>query len=252
MSHIISISKKCLSTILAVTVVSTSAFLASTEANAAITAYSFRPWLTASTLNEPPIAPNVVDYSNPTSYTNTISDTGYIRWDAPVGYTTYTEATASANISYQADLANGSFLASGSITSDVVHDYYNATAGHASSGFELFFTAESDYAYTLNVATSDTYYFRQLYSDNENLDISYAYAGSAPTHFSYTGTLRAGSNMHLLLDLYNLGVQTSGNYTLSLNLTPAPAPATVPVPAAAWLMGSGLLGLIGVARRHAA
>lgn len=33
---------------------------------------------------------------------------------------------------------------------------------------------------------------------------------------------------------------------------PAPQVAPVPVPAAAWLMGSGLLGLIGVARRKAA
>ncbi len=30
------------------------------------------------------------------------------------------------------------------------------------------------------------------------------------------------------------------------------APATIPVPAAAWLLGSGLLGLVGVARRKAA
>lgn len=31
----------------------------------------------------------------------------------------------------------------------------------------------------------------------------------------------------------------------------AAVPASVPVPAAAWLFGSGLLGLIGVARRKA-
>ena len=29
------------------------------------------------------------------------------------------------------------------------------------------------------------------------------------------------------------------------------APSAVPVPAAAWLFGSGLLGLVGVARRKA-
>lgn len=34
---------------------------------------------------------------------------------------------------------------------------------------------------------------------------------------------------------------------VSLSVTDAP----VPVPAAAWLLGSGLLGLIGVARRKA-
>ncbi len=31
---------------------------------------------------------------------------------------------------------------------------------------------------------------------------------------------------------------------------PAPAPAPVPIPAAAWLFGSGLIGLVGVARRR--
>ncbi len=41
------------------------------------------------------------------------------------------------------------------------------------------------------------------------------------------------------------------NYTLHLEGTVGPA-AVVPVPAALWLFGSGLLGLVGVARRKAA
>jgi len=47
--------------------------------------------------------------------------------------------------------------------------------------------------------------------------------------------------------LYNVAgsVDTSYSQTYSLILTPT----TVPVPAAVWLFGSGLLGLIGVARR---
>ena len=49
--------------------------------------------------------------------------------------------------------------------------------------------------------------------------------------------------------LYNVAgsVNTSYVQTYSLILTPT----TVPVPAAVWLFGSGLLGLIGVARRKA-
>lgn len=40
--------------------------------------------------------------------------------------------------------------------------------------------------------------------------------------------------------------------TRAMLLTPSTASTSVPVPAAAWLLGSGLLGLIGVARRKAA
>lgn len=63
--------------------------------------------------------------------------------------------------------------------------------------------------------------------------------------------------------LYNLtyfaktyNPRKSGKFRVSLlpygnKITPAevPAPAAVPVPAAAWLFGSGLLGLAGIARR---
>lgn len=44
----------------------------------------------------------------------------------------------------------------------------------------------------------------------------------------------------------------SGSWTpLSFSMTPVPTSA-VPIPAAAWLFGSGLLGLVGVARRKVA
>lgn len=42
----------------------------------------------------------------------------------------------------------------------------------------------------------------------------------------------------------------TGNYTLALTGTTfVTSPSAVPVPAAAWLLGSGLVGLMGVARR---
>lgn len=43
----------------------------------------------------------------------------------------------------------------------------------------------------------------------------------------------------------------AGNYTLNINMTQTANVSAVPVPAAAWLLGSGLIGLVGVARRKA-
>jgi hypothetical protein len=40
------------------------------------------------------------------------------------------------------------------------------------------------------------------------------------------------------------------NFNFNANLTPTADPSPVPVPAAVWLFGSGLLGLLGVARRR--
>ncbi len=39
------------------------------------------------------------------------------------------------------------------------------------------------------------------------------------------------------------------NANFNANMTPTPDPSAVPVPAAVWLFGSGLLGLVGIARR---
>ena len=43
-----------------------------------------------------------------------------------------------------------------------------------------------------------------------------------------------------------------GNYTLNISMTQTANVSAVPVPAAVWLLGSGLLGLVAVARRRVA
>jgi hypothetical protein len=48
------------------------------------------------------------------------------------------------------------------------------------------------------------------------------------------------------------GSTNFGNVAYTLELTGTITPSAVPVPAAVWLFGSGLLGLVGVARRKKA
>lgn len=50
----------------------------------------------------------------------------------------------------------------------------------------------------------------------------------------------------------NDGTTNFGNVNYTLNLQGTITPSAVPVPAAVWLFGSGLLGLVGVARRRKA
>ncbi|MDX2507436.1 MAG: hypothetical protein QNL62_23585 [Gammaproteobacteria bacterium] len=64
----------------------------------------------------------------------------------------------------------------------------------------------------------------------------------------FTGQLVAAGNMGAEWDVF-VGSQYSERYDLSIVNTSAPA---VPVPAAVWLFGSGLLGLMGIARRRKA
>ena len=52
-----------------------------------------------------------------------------------------------------------------------------------------------------------------------------------------------------IMSLWGANFDVDGNATLGLDLRLELAPSVVPVPAAAWLFGSGLLGLVAVARR---
>lgn len=70
-----------------------------------------------------------------------------------------------------------------------------------------------------------------------------ASAGAPP--ISYTLTSTGVNTYHLLLTSGSPGQITTQDFSLTATAAP-----TVPVPAAAWLMGSGLLGLAGAARRR--
>lgn len=74
-------------------------------------------------------------------------------------------------------------------------------------------------------------------------DGSYSLLSTASSGQSISAPIAPG-NYYALVHGTTSGLG-GGNYTIAMTSTPAP----VPVPAAAWLLGSGLLGLAGIARR---
>lgn len=121
-----------------------------------------------------------------------------------------------------------------------------------------FFTGGSD--------DSITHWSLQIIGSSVNIDscagaeaagmISSGYCSTPTGAFSANGTLMpgeyrlqdvlAGQGSNTFDNVEGSGFIGSAGFTLTLT------PTTVPVPAAAWLFGSGLLGLVGIGRRKAA
>ena len=75
-----------------------------------------------------------------------------------------------------------------------------------------------------------------------NPDITYvssAYATSATNQLTLPGTVNSAA-------IYSVGA----NIDVTTVASSGPAPTPTPVPAAAWLLGSGLLGLVGIRRKN--
>jgi len=70
---------------------------------------------------------------------------------------------------------------------------------------------------------------------------TFAGVGGVTTFLTLSGTVNATTGGHIDITASSNGANINSTYTV----TP-----TVPVPAAAWLFGSGLLGLAGTARRR--
>lgn len=78
---------------------------------------------------------------------------------------------------------------------------------------------------------------------------NYADIGDSNLFWLLSRNPAGAGNSSIVRSIY---AQIEGAWTLASNgnLTWAAAPAAVPVPAAVWLLGSGLFGLVGVARRR--
>lgn len=140
------------------------------------------------------------------------------------------------------------------ITRNATGGIYNA-AVESSYGFNVS-PADTEWAFSGlygNGAVSLANYENLIYTDWRNATRS---TPNATDNVNPPGTVGLDAVMHIIsADIYigitfeswSVGQFGGGGFSY----TRTTGPSVVPVPAAVWLFGSGLLGLIGVARRQA-
>lgn len=182
------------------------------------------------------------------TYTTSHSDTDTVSavfddW-AIIGDTTYyASADAWSSSTTTADLAGGLFSMTGA------YDSFSTgwLRGISSNYVEMMAWVTTPYLYTLDIVAS-----AGTYGSIQALGV-YLQDLSNGVSLHTSGMLNPGVGFNMYAATSGCSDGTcygvpSGNYQITLTLTPT----AVPVPAAAWLFGSGLLGLMGMARRNAA
>lgn len=146
-------------------------------------------------------------------------------------------------------------------TVDVGNDGYTYTNLYQGVDYGYNITTHSEMSHMFYVTLGD----KALYSTSGAYQLGFGLSNTGPftnvqSGFYWSATEYAPDTSVAWLFNFNLGNQPSYDKTYDLyawavksgDVGIATTASTVPVPATAWLFGSGLLGLMGVARRKAA
>lgn len=119
-----------------------------------------------------------------------------------------------------------------------MYAYYGATNSNASKSM----TGDArSYWIGMNGTGSNVGTFDNFFLNGAGSEAAFTYGSTADLNLYYYGNPYASGLSGL--NMGTLQVNADGSTTLN--------PSAVPIPAAVWLLGSGLLGLIGVRRRNA-
>ena len=136
------------------------------------------------------------------------------------------------------------FFAVSKFTTQNINDTYETP-----TGFHWATTAELHAVFDLTPIQASTHFENYTYFDHGGWD-GYEWEGQARLYFKLADSVTSGAVMHAgswedRIWSYSHGTNAGGFAGLVL----IQDTSVVPIPAAVWLFGSGLLGLVGVARR---